>query len=132
MNLSNKLFIRFCEESDSGGQVPYGQKLTAEQRMYARKLWRKFVKHRQVLGLCIQCGRKHQPSMQRCGLHRRLNREKCYTWFLANKDKIKAKVEARKAAGVCVNGLNHGAAAPGHIYCEKCRARLRQYRKNQK
>lgn len=131
MDLKNKLFVKFLEEStSSGGQIPYGQRSTPEQQAYARKLWRKFVTIRQAVALCIQCNRKHQPSMQRCGLHRNLNKAKCLAWARLNRENVRQQYKDRVIAKVCVNCPDHGYAFGDHTTCEKCYNKNKQSRIN--
>jgi hypothetical protein len=120
MDLKNKLFVRFLEESASGGQLPWGQRLTPEQQAYARKTWHKFVATRQAVALCIQCNRRHQPGMQRCGMHRNLNKAKCLAWARLNRENIRQQYRKRVAARVCVNNPDHGRSFGSHIKCEPC------------
>ena len=120
MDLKNKLFMRFCLESESGGKAPYGSRLSPDKQAYFRALWTQFVQVRQILGTCIQCNRKHQPGMQRCGVHRNKNRAKCLAWAAANREAIRAEYKSRVNAGVCANGPKHGNVYNGHTLCKMC------------
>lgn len=120
MDLNNKLFLKFCMDSIPGGKAAWGTKCTEEQKTYARGKWREFVSIRQILGTCIQCNRKHQPGMQRCGVHRNKNKTKCLAWARANRDAIRAEYKARVNAGVCVNKPEHGPGVNGYTLCRMC------------
>ena len=129
MDLKNKLFMKFVLELEgSGGRVPWGARLTPEHQAYARAQWAQFVQVRQILGTCIQCNRKHQPGMQRCGVHRNKNKTKCLAWAAANREAIRAEAKARVKAGVCIANPKHGPAFDGHNHCKMCYIR----RKNRK
>lgn len=122
MDLKNKLFIKFMDEQTSGG---YQYKTSGQKRAAVRRYWHRFVKYRQTIGLCIQCNRRHQPTMQRCGLHRRLNAEKCLAWARANAVRLRQERAERVRAGLCASTASHGKATHGTL-CKKCRLTARR------
>lgn len=129
MDLNNKLFRAFMlmETGNGGGggssKRPYGSRMTPEAQAEARAYWHVFVGMRQAKGLCIQCQRKHQPGLQRCKTHRKLNAAKCLKWARANRDAIRAEYKYRVENLLCVNNPKHGRSFDGHIHCLACYTR---------
>jgi len=119
--LTNKLFITYLE---STGDAPGADPNYSRMLKRFRAKWHEFVAIRQTLGTCIQCNRKHQPGMQKCGVHRNKNKARCLAWAAAHRDAIRRQYLVRRASGVCVASPRHGAAFEGHVLCRKC------YRRN--
>lgn len=121
MEPKNKLFIQFlAEETSTGGQPPWGQRLPEEKRA----AWHRFVGHRQALGKCIRCQRKHAPDVQCCKTHKEENRIKCLAWARKNREYVRSKYNSRVAAGLCTASPDHGEAEKGHTRCKACRAKI--------